>query len=893
MITSLLARRRDAEPRDDGFMLLEAIISISLIVVIMSALTTFFVTASRSTSELRGRQMATQLADSAVDRIRVMQPSDTYAGRSTTAVTTQFQTAPADVAGWLTSMTAVSDNSGSTPKLPMVETAMVNGLTYSLTNYIGSCTVATVSSPGEQCTTPSTDPNLSVSKFLRLVMAVSWNDNRCADNTCRFVTATLLSADSDPDFLLNEAPPAAPVITDPGDQSSAINDVVSLQLELNDGTGVSPITWSIPSSGAGSLPAGLSMDPTGLITGTITGPTNGSGQSVVVSSTDAFLRTVTRTFTWTVLSDLVPSKPSAQSAYFGVAFSNLTLTATGGSGPAFTWTVPAQGQPGSLPPGLTLTDSGDTGVINGTPTAVGSYSSVITVADSSGRTRTRTITWTVVYPPLTATATPNQTSTVSTVIAPLVLDANGGSGNYVWSDPLNTLPAGLSLSSAGVITGTPTATVSGRQVRLTINDSTASMSVAQNFTWSVVPAPTVTAPSTQVNTTGGDVSLQLSISCPNGPCTMSLTNAPPGLSINGSGLITGTVGAAGSYSTVRATITDKVGKATTSNAFTWTVKPPPSVSGITATVSIPAGSPVTAQALSYTCPTSSCVISITGMPSGVGLDLNTSGAVSSSVSVSSASGTIYLRGTVNTTASGSYTVLVTPMDSIDAVAGTAISAAWTVTRPSASGLPTPYTLLRGWTVSSPVDYSCPTATCTLTLSGAPAGLGLSTTATGATSTSLNVTATSGVVYLRGTVSGSATLTSYAVKVAIVDTKYTVTGTTATATWTVAASGAALANLTAARGAAITTQSLSYNCSSTCTVSFAGTRSPSGTLTGNWLSKTSTGTPAATISESPGSGTFYVAGTVSSTATVGTYTVTVTINDPNGITITESATWTIQ
>ncbi len=890
MITGLLARRRDAEPRDDGFMLLEAIISISLIVVIMSALTTFFVTASRSTSELRGRQTASQLADSAVDRIRMMQPSDTYAGRSTTAVTAQFQAAPTEVAGWLNSMTAVSDDSGATPKLPMVETATVNGLAYSLTNYIGSCTVATVSSPGAQCTTPSTDPNLSVSKFVRVVMAVSWNDNRCAGSTCRFITATLLSADSDPDFLLNDAPPAVPVITDPGDQSSAINDVVSLQLQLNDGTGVSPITWSIPSSGAGSLPAGLAVDPTGLITGTITGPTNGSGQSVVVSSTDAFLRTVTRTFTWTVLADLVPSNPGSQPEYYGVAISTITLTATGGSGPAYTWTVPAQGQTGSLPPGITLSSAG---VLSGTPTAVGNYSSVVTVADSSGRTRTRTIAWTVTYPPLTATATPNQTSTVNTAIAPLALDANGGSGNYVWSDPLNTLPSGLSLSAAGVITGTPTATVAGRQVRLTITDATASMSVSQSFTWSVVPAPTVTAPSTQTNTTGGDVSLQLSISCSNGPCTMSLSNAPPGLSISGSGLITGTVGAVGTYSTVRATITDKAGKATTSNAFTWNVKPPPSISGITATISAPAGSPVTSQALSYTCPTSSCVFSITGMPAGVGLDLDTAGTPASSVSVSASSGTIYLRGTVSTTAGGAYTVVVTPMDSIDAVAGTAISAAWTVTRPSASGLPTPYTLLRGWTISSAVDYSCPTATCTLTLTGAPAGLGLSTTATGATSNSLTVTATSGVIYLRGTISGSATLTSYAVKVAILDTKYNVTGTTASASWTVAASGAALANLTAARGAAITTQSLSYNCSSTCTVSFAATRSPSGSLTGNWLSKTSTGTPVATISESPGSGTFYVAGTVSSTATVGTYSATVTINDPNGITITEPATWTIQ
>jgi Tfp pilus assembly protein PilV/membrane-bound inhibitor of C-type lysozyme len=892
MIKGLLAARRDADSREGGFMLLEAIISISLIVVIMTALTTFFITAGRSTGDLRSRQTASQLAAGAIDRIRAMQPSDTYAGRTTTAVANQFQAAPAAVAGWLASMNQVSDDSGATPKLPMVDyVTPAAGPRFTLTTYIGSCTVATASDPGTACAN-TTGSTVSVSNFLRVVLAVTWQDNRCAASGCIFATATLLSVDSDPDFLLNETPPPAPVISDPGPQSAAINDVVSLQLALDGGTGVSPVTWSIPAQGQpGSLPAGLTINTAGQITGTPAGPANGSGQSVVVTVTDAFLRTVSRTFTWKILNDLVPSNVGAQSAYLGVAISNLTLTATGGSGPTFSWSVPVQGQTGSLPPGLSLNPS--SGVISGTPTSAGTYQSVITVADSSGRTRPRVLAWTIV-PPLVAVTPADQISTVSTAITALPLGANGGSGSYVWSDPSRTLPSGLSVSSDGVVTGTPTGTVSGLQVRLTITDAAARTSTTQTFTWSVVLAPSVPAPATQIDTVGGAVSLQLGIGCPNAPCATALTNAPPGLSISSAGLITGTVSApSANYTSVRASITDAAGRTVTSNAFTWTIVPPPTVSAPVATFTTPAGSAITSQALSYTCPTASCRFTVTGMPSGIGLATTSTGTASAVVNVITTSGSIYLGGTISTSAGGSYAVVVTPLDTSDSIAGIAVSSTWTVTRPTASGLPTPYTLLRGWTVSSPVDYTCPTASCTLTLSGAPAGLGLSSTATGTVFTSVNVVSTSGVVYLRGMVSSSAVVGSYAVKVSPVDTKYTVTGIAATAIWTVASTAPALANLTATRGTAIATQSLGYNCTSTCTVSFASTSSASGSLAGNWLSTTSTGTPTATVTEAAGSGTFYVAGTVSSTAATGTYSVSVTINDPNGITITEPATWTIQ
>lgn len=57
---------------------------------------------------------------------------------------------------------------------------------------------------------------------------------------------------------------------------------------------------------------------------------------------------------------------------------------------------------------------------------------------------------------LTVTTTSLPAATVGTAYS-ATLTASGGTGNYTWSLASGTLPAGLSLSSAGVISGTPTA----------------------------------------------------------------------------------------------------------------------------------------------------------------------------------------------------------------------------------------------------------------------------------------------------------------------------------------------------------------------------------------------------------------------------------------------------
>ena len=140
----------------------------------------------------------------------------------------------------------------------------------------------------------------------------------------------------------------------------------------------------------------------------------------------------------------------------GTAYGPVTLAATGGTAP-YTWTVAAGS---ALPAGLTLSSAG---VISGTPTTAETANFTVLVTDSATPAGTATkalsITVNVAGAALSITTTsPLAAGTVGTVYSPVTLAASGGTAPYTWTlaagSPL--LPAGLTLSPAGVISGTPT-----------------------------------------------------------------------------------------------------------------------------------------------------------------------------------------------------------------------------------------------------------------------------------------------------------------------------------------------------------------------------------------------------------------------------------------------------
>lgn len=128
-----------------------------------------------------------------------------------------------------------------------------------------------------------------------------------------------------------------------------------------------------------------------------------------------------------------------------------TLSASGGQTP-YSWSVTA----GALPAGLSLDSS--TGIISGTPTATGTASFTVQVADVNGTTATKALSIVVsaVALVITTGSLPNATFAQAYITQ---LNAAGGTTPYSWALTSGSLPAGLSLdASSGVISGTPTAT---------------------------------------------------------------------------------------------------------------------------------------------------------------------------------------------------------------------------------------------------------------------------------------------------------------------------------------------------------------------------------------------------------------------------------------------------
>lgn len=139
--------------------------------------------------------------------------------------------------------------------------------------------------------------------------------------------------------------------------------------------GVPGYVWSL-NAGSNPLPAGLSLNPSGVISGT---PTAAGTTTVTVLVTDSVGGAATRGLSLTISpAGVVPLSITTASLLPGGTVGtvyNVTVAATGGTGTR-SWSILS----GNLPVGLTLNPS--TGVISGTPTTAGTSSFTIQVQDS-------------------------------------------------------------------------------------------------------------------------------------------------------------------------------------------------------------------------------------------------------------------------------------------------------------------------------------------------------------------------------------------------------------------------------------------------------------------------------------------------------------------------------
>jgi hypothetical protein len=263
---------------------------------------------------------------------------------------------------------------------------------------------------------------------------------------------------------------AAPVIDSPA--ATSFMDKVTGSFDFQ-ATGYPTPSWSE----TGSLPAGVSFSDNGNGTASLTGTPSVPGTYNLTVTAANGMSSATQSFSLTVTTAPSFTSPSTASLTVGTA-SSLTVSTLATPTAALT-------ESGSLPAGLSFVDNGNgTATISGTPTSPGNYNVTLDAASAVGSS-TQGLVLSVDQPlVITSPASADFTENAS---AGFVAQATGYPAPS-WSET-GALPSGVSLSSAGVLSGIPTASGS---FPITVKATNAAGSVTQAFTIQVSAAASFT-----------------------------------------------------------------------------------------------------------------------------------------------------------------------------------------------------------------------------------------------------------------------------------------------------------------------------------------------------------------------------------------------------------------
>jgi len=486
--------------------------------------------------------------------------------------------------------------------------------------------------------------------------------------------------------------------------------------------GSPPYNWALSPTSANPLPAGLSLNAaTGQISGT---PSVAGTSTFSIQATTANNFLAVSTFSLTVNPQLIiTSNTPLPVGVTGVSYSQ-TLAAIGGSG-QYTWSLSS----GALPLGLALTPA--TGLISGTPTGVGTAVFGIQVTDSNKVTAGKAFSITI---DATLTITSNSPLAGGTVGVPysLALSASGGLPPYSWTLTAGALPAGLSLSATGQISGTPS--ITGVSIfTIQVADSQgliASKSVSLSIAAALMITTSAQLP---VGVPGIAYSQTLAASGGTPPYTWTITQGtlPAGLTLgSATGLISGTP-AASATSSLTVQVTDSLGVVST-KAFSLV---------ISANLVIITGSPLPAGTVSASysqtvtagggTPPYTWVVSTGALPAGLSL-AGATGVISGIPAASgAASFSIQVTDAKGLTASAAFSLIINGppvITTASPLTGGTVSISYALTFGVSGGTP-PYT----WAVSA---GALPAG---ITLNAATGQISGKPTAAGAASFTMQVT----------------------------------------------------------------------------------------------------------------------------------------------------------
>jgi hypothetical protein len=281
-------------------------------------------------------------------------------------------------------------------------------------------------------------------------------------------------------------------------------------------------------------------------------------------------------FTYFAVLTLSPSSLSAATA--NKSYSQ-TITATGGSG-SYTFSLAS----GTLPQGFTLTSGG---VLSGTTPTAGAFNFTVQATDNNQSSLTGSQAYAFTVNPagtLTISPTTLPIATAKDAYGPITFTATGGFGSYTFSVLTGTkLPPGLTLTSAGVLSGTPT-TAGTYTFTIDATDKTQnSLSGSQTYTMTVNKAITIAPATLPIATVTNAYKEQLKVAGGSGTgytfALASSSSLPAGLTMNSAGLITGTPTASGKF-TFTIIATDSIG-ATGTKTYTLTIDPAITISPTT------------------------------------------------------------------------------------------------------------------------------------------------------------------------------------------------------------------------------------------------------------------------------------------------------------------------